>query len=139
MDDKGHLDFLCLYCIEKKRGINMERVQYNAAFFRSRPFSFVFFGWSVFPLIFWYVQSLSNKIILEGNTILYEVGILSKNRTEIEIDKIRTIKVVQSLSDRIFGAGDIELYTSGDDPEIILRGFPSPNVIKDALKNTKDV
>ena len=70
---------------------------------------------------------------------LKRIGILSKKRTEIEVDKIRTIKVVQSLSDRIFGAGDIEIYTSGDDPEIILLGFPSPNTIKDALKNIKEV
>ena len=113
----------------------MEKVQYNAAVFRSRPLTFILFFWLVFPLIYWFIESKANKIVLEGNILLYEVGILSKERTEIPMDKIRTVKVIQSFSERIFGAGNLEIYTTGDNPEIVLEGFPAPNVIKSTLQS----
>jgi uncharacterized membrane protein YdbT with pleckstrin-like domain len=106
----------------------------NAAFFRSRPLSFVLFGWLIIPLIYWFLKSKAEKVVVEDGECLYETGILSKERTELKLSQIRTVKVKQGLSGRIFGCGDVEIYTAGDSPEITAIGFPNPNVLRDVIK-----
>jgi len=108
--------------------------QTNAAFFRSRPFEFLLFGWLIFPLIYWYIQSISSKLTIDEGELLYESGILSKDKTEIQISSIRTVKIYQSLTNRIFGVGTISIFTSGDSPEVVLKGFPQPNYLRELLK-----
>jgi len=106
----------------------------NAAFFRSRPFQFVLIGWLIFPLIYWYLESVANKLTIDGGQLLYERGIFSKDRTEIQLTSIRTVKIYQSLANRIFGVGTISVFTSGDMPEVVLEGFPNPSLIRESLK-----
>jgi len=106
----------------------------NAAFFRSRPLSFVLFGWFIIPLIYWFLESKAEKLVVEDAELLYEKGILSKDRTELKLSQIRTVKVKQGLSGRIFGCGDVEIYTAGDSPEVTAKGFPNPNVLRDVIK-----
>jgi uncharacterized membrane protein YdbT with pleckstrin-like domain len=66
--------------------------------------------------------------------VLYEKGLLSKERSELNITSIRTVKVKQSFWNRIFGTGTIELYTAGDSAEIIAVGMPDPNRVRDIIK-----
>ncbi len=106
----------------------------NAAFFRSRPISFVLLGWLIIPLVYWFLKSKAEKIVVEDGEFLYETGILSKTRTELNLSKIRSVKLKQGLSDRIFGCGDVEIYTAGDSPEVTAKGFPNPNVLRDVIK-----
>ena len=108
--------------------------QANSAFFRSRPFQFVFFGWLIFPLIHWYLESLANKVTIAEGQLLYERGIFSKDRTEIQLSSIRTVKIYQSLINRIFGVGTVSVFTSGDMPEVVLEGFPKPSLLRESLK-----
>jgi uncharacterized membrane protein YdbT with pleckstrin-like domain len=105
-----------------------------AAFFRSRPFRFIAFGWLIIPLLYWYLLSRSEKITIGNGELIYESGILRKDRTELKLSHIRTVKVSQDLIDRIFGCGNLLIFTSGDLPEVTLIGFPNPNVIRDVIK-----
>ena len=63
---------------------------------------------------------------------------LSKERSEINISSVRTIKVKQSFFNRIFGVGTIEIYTAGDSPEITARGMPDPNRIRELIKSRQN-
>jgi len=47
---------------------------------------------------------------------------------------VRTVKVKQSFFNRLFGTGTIELFTSGDQPEIVARGMPDPNRVREIIK-----
>ena len=76
-------------------------------------------------------------IKLARGDILFEEGLLNKNRSEIHIERIRTIKIKQSFFNRIFGTGTIELYTAGDTPEIVAVGMPDPHRVRDLIKNRK--
>ena len=40
----------------------------------------------------------------------------------------------QSFFNRIFGVGAIEIYTAGDNPEIIAAGLPDPNKVRELIK-----
>ena len=63
-----------------------------------------------------------------------ETGLLSKNRTELHVRSIRTMKVNQSFINRIFGVGKVSIYTAGDDPEIEVAGLPDPHDLREMVK-----
>lgn len=85
-------------------------------------------------LLYWHVQNKSTKLVITESDVLYEKGLLSKERSELSIKSIRTVKVKQSFWNRVFGTGTVELYTAGDNPEIVASGLPDPNTVRDIIK-----
>jgi uncharacterized membrane protein YdbT with pleckstrin-like domain len=65
---------------------------------------------------------------------VYEVGILSKRRSEIDRDTISTVIANLSFFQRIMDTGDLEIYTAGDEPELVTKGMPSPNELRALLR-----
>ena len=89
-------------------------------------------------LLVWYVRIKSTKLSITDNDILLEKGLLSKARLEVSIEKVRTISVNQTFIDRIFGVGDIAIFTAGDLPEIKEKGLPDPNKIREIIKQKQN-
>jgi uncharacterized membrane protein YdbT with pleckstrin-like domain len=109
--------------------------------FKNHPIGFVVclllipvFGIGLLILLWWHLQNKSSKLTVQDNDILYETGLLSKERSEVNISGVRTIKVKQSFLNRIFGVGTVEIYTAGDAPEIVAHGLPDPNKIRELIK-----
>lgn len=108
--------------------------------FKNNPLGFILalllvpVGLGVLIFLWWHLQNKSSKLSVDGNEILYEKGLLSKERSVINIDSIRTVKVKQSFFNRIFGVGAIEIFTAGDSPEIEVAGLPEPNRIRELIK-----
>jgi uncharacterized membrane protein YdbT with pleckstrin-like domain len=108
--------------------------------FKNHPFGFLLsivlipLGIGILILLWWHLQNKSSRLIISDNHVLYEKGLLSKERSEIDIDSVRTVKVKQSFFNRLFGTGIIELFTSGDHPEIVARGMPDPNRVREIIK-----
>jgi uncharacterized membrane protein YdbT with pleckstrin-like domain len=110
--------------------------------FKNNPVGFIFslllvpvFGIGIIIFLVWYLKTRASKLIVTDRDILFEEGLLNKNRSEVSIDRIRTVKVKQTFFNRIFGTGTIELYTAGDTAEIIAVGMPDPHRIRDLIKN----
>ena len=110
--------------------------------FKNNPVGFILslllvpvFGIGIIIFLVWYLKTRSSKLSITDRDILFEEGLLNKNRSEISIDRIRTVKVKQTFFNRIFGTGTIELYTAGDTAEIIAIGMPDPHRIRDLIKN----
>jgi uncharacterized membrane protein YdbT with pleckstrin-like domain len=102
--------------------------------FKNNPIGFIVsillipvFGVGLLILLVWHLQNKSSKLTINENEILYEKGLLSKERSEVNISSVRTTKVKQTFFERIFGVGSIEIYTAGDSPEIVAKGLPDPN------------
>jgi len=113
----------------------------NPVMFRNNPIGFLFavlliaaFGLGILILLWWFVQCKSTKLTVSDNEILFEKGILSKERTEVNISSIRTIRVKQSFFNRIFGVGTVEIYTAGDSAEFVAKGLPDPNKVRELVK-----
>jgi len=111
---------------------------------RGNPLGFIFaivlipvMGLGILILLMMFLKARATKLVIDDREILLEKGLLSKERTEFDIHKIRTVKVSQGLLDRMFGIGNIELYTSGDAPEVIVKSFPEPNRIRDIIKKVQ--
>ncbi|OGT73559.1 MAG: hypothetical protein A3H44_11785 [Gammaproteobacteria bacterium RIFCSPLOWO2_02_FULL_57_10] len=112
----------------------------HPAMFKNNPLGFLLcillvpVGIGILIFLYWYLQTKASKLIVTERDVLFEKGLLSKERSEIDLDSIRTVKVSQSFTDRIFGVGTIELYTAGDTAEIVAKGMPDPNRIREIIK-----
>jgi uncharacterized membrane protein YdbT with pleckstrin-like domain len=109
--------------------------------FKNNPIGFIVslvlipvFGVGILIFLVWYLKCKGSKLSVLGNDVLFEQGILSKERSELSISGIRTIRVKQSFFNRIFGVGTIEIYTAGDQPEIVAEGMPDPNKVREIIK-----
>lgn len=113
--------------------------------FRNRPFSFILClllipagGLGLLILLYWFLQCKATALRVSDGHIYLEEGLLSKSRSEIDCDSVRSVKVEQSFLNRIFGVGSIEIYTAGDQAEMLVKGLPNPNDIRDVIKGNKD-
>ena len=89
---------------------------------------------TVIWLLIWYLKTKSKKLSITNRDMLYEVGLLRKNRKELALDKVRTVEVDQDFIERIFGVGKVRVFTAGDEPEIVVEGLPDPNKIRELIK-----
>jgi uncharacterized membrane protein YdbT with pleckstrin-like domain len=110
--------------------------------FRNNPLGFVLsvllipVAVGILILLFWYVKSRSETLTITAEDLRYEKGILSKARSELRLTGIRSVRVNQSLFQRMFGTGDIEIFTAGDAPEVTLKGMPDPNEIREIISRS---
>jgi uncharacterized membrane protein YdbT with pleckstrin-like domain len=109
--------------------------------FKNNPLGFIIClilipvgGLGLLILLTWHLKNKASKLTVNDNEILFEKGLLSKERSEVNISSVRTTKVKQSFFNRIFGVGTIEIYTAGDSPEIVASGMPDPNKIREFIK-----
>ncbi len=113
----------------------------HPAMFRANPVGFTIavflifaFGIGVVILLYWFLQTMASKLTITDDELLYEKGLLSKERVDVNMDMVKTVKVKQSFMNRIFGVGDIEIYTTGDIPEFVITAMPNPNEIRNLIK-----
>jgi uncharacterized membrane protein YdbT with pleckstrin-like domain len=117
----------------------------NPVMFKNNPLGFIAsiilipaLGIGVLILLWWFLQTKASKLTLTDREIHYEEGLLNKEHSEINISSVRTIKVKQSFFNRIFGVGSIEIYTAGDEPEVVVKGLPDPNTVREIIKNSQN-
>lgn len=118
-----------------------ERYSEHPVMFKNNPIGFILslilipvFGVGLLIFIVWHLRNKSSKLTVTDKEVLFEKGLLSKERSEVNISSVRTIKVKQSFFNRIFGTGTVEFYTAGDKPEIVAVGMPDPNKVRDLVK-----
>jgi len=118
------------------------QVVYEAhpAMFRARPFSFVLcvlliaaFGIGIILLLYWYIKTRATALTVTDNELMYERGILSKDRTSVALRQVRSVRVAQGFINRIFDVGTIEISSTGDKPEFTVKDMPDPHDIRDAI------
>lgn len=92
------------------------------------------FALAVLQLLGWWVSALADRLVITDDELIWTHGLLSKEYTEISMSSVRTVRVAQSLFQRLVNAGDITVYTAGDNPELFVRGLPDPNEIRELVK-----
>jgi uncharacterized membrane protein YdbT with pleckstrin-like domain len=109
------------------------------AMFRSNPFGFILsvllvpVSVGIVILLVWYLKCLSTKVELTGNDLVLTKGLLSKDRVELDVSGIRTVRVYQSFLNRIFKVGSVSVFTAGDLPEIEVAGLPDPHQLRELI------
>jgi uncharacterized membrane protein YdbT with pleckstrin-like domain len=72
-------------------------------------------------------------MIITGDKVQYEVGLLSKTTRNIQLSKIQDVRVDQSLGQRMLSVGDIALETSGETSRLEMDNIDRPQSIADEI------
>lgn len=112
----------------------------HPAMFKNNPIGFIIsillipFAIGILILLIWFLKCKATKLEFTGDDIIVETGLLSKNRTELNAGRIRSVSVNQSFFNRIFGVGKVSIFTAGDNAEIEVAGIPRPHDLRDLIK-----
>jgi uncharacterized membrane protein YdbT with pleckstrin-like domain len=85
-------------------------------------------------LLIWYVRTKTDRLVINDEEIVWTHGLLNKGYTEINMSSVRTTRIRQTLMQRIMNAGDVEIYTAGDNPELVVKGLPNPDEIRKLIR-----
>jgi uncharacterized membrane protein YdbT with pleckstrin-like domain len=117
------------------------RYDASPAVFRDYPLRFLVclilipvFGVGLVLLGVWWIIARSTRLIVDEVRATLTSGILSKQVTEVQLSSIRTVKIDKTLVDRIFDVGTVSVFTSGDAPELVVKGMPYPEGLAKALR-----
>ncbi|MCK0533250.1 PH domain-containing protein [Sphingobium agri] len=105
----------------------------HPAMFRAHPFLFVLLLISVVGLLaigVWWLRAKGERLALSDREVLMERGLLAKQRTEIALSSIRSVRITQTFGQRIFDVGNVELFSAGDIAEIAIKSMPRPGRIR---------
>ena len=105
----------------------------HPAMFRAHPFLFLLLLISlvgIVALIVWWLRCKGERLALSERLVLMERGLLAKQRTEVALSSIRSIRITQSFGQRIMGIGHVEMFSAGDIAEIAIRSMPRPDRIR---------
>ena len=90
-------------------------------------------------LLSWYVRAKTDHLVIKDDEIVWTHGLLNKGYTEISMASVRTTRIRQTLMQRILNVGDVEIYTAGDNPELVVKGLPDPDEIRRQIKGAPPV
>lgn len=118
----------------------------HPAMFRAHPFWFILFvlliaafGVGLLILLYWYIKTRATALTVSDHELLYEQGILSKERLAVSLRHVRSVQVNQSFINRILGVGEIEIKTAGDEPEFTVTDLPDPHQVREAISRAQEM
>ena len=118
----------------------------HPAMFRAHPFWFILsvlliaaFGLGILILLYWYIKTRATALTITEHEIMYEQGILSKDRTSVSLKHVRAVRVTQRFINRILGVGTVEISTAGDEPEFEVKNMPDPHQIREAISRAQSM
>jgi uncharacterized membrane protein YdbT with pleckstrin-like domain len=113
----------------------------NPAMFRSSPLLFTLLLVSIVGILgigIWWIKVKGERLAVSDREVLQERGLLAKQRTLLNLASVRTVRISQSVGQRIFGVGDVEIFSAGDYAEIAIRGMPNPNRVRELVSAHSD-
>lgn len=89
----------------------------------------VFILWASYDFLRW----RQKKYTLTNQRIIVQSGIVRRRKSFIHYDKIQDIVVSQSLVDRLFSAGDMEVFGGHEGTTLILEDIPNPLEVENII------
>ncbi len=80
------------------------------------------FLWIIWDIISW----RAIHYMLTTTRVLVERGVLRKTKAYMHYNKIQDVDISQGIMERIFRAGDIEIYGGHENTRIIMEHIPNP-------------
>jgi len=95
-------------------------------------------GLGLLLLLYWYIHTRQTALTVTDSELLYERGILSKDRTSVSLKHVLAVHVTQGFLNRILGVGTIQISTAGDQPEFTVADMPDPGTIREAISKAQN-
>jgi membrane protein YdbS with pleckstrin-like domain len=89
----------------------------------------IFIIWVSYDFLRW----RQRRYTLTNYRIIVQSGIIRRKKSFIHYDKIQDIVISQSLVDRIFSAGDMEIFGGHDVTTLILENIPHPLEVENMI------
>jgi len=80
-----------------------------------------------------HIQRSFIKLLILGDRLRYESGILSKSTRTIELAKVQDVRVDQTFGQRIAKIGDLSLETAGGSSRIVMHSIDNPQEAADHI------
>lgn len=90
-------------------------------------------GIGILALLWMYLLTKMDKLTITKDELVWAHGLINKDYTEIALTSVRSVRVSQTLLQRILNAGNVSVYTAGDEPELVIKGLPNPDKIRDLI------
>jgi uncharacterized membrane protein YdbT with pleckstrin-like domain len=90
---------------------------------------FVMVIWAVYDFFSW----RQKKYLLTNQRVIVREGFLRRRKSYIHYNKIEDIIVSQSLLDRIFSSGNMQIFGGHETTTMILEDIPNPMEVEDMI------
>ncbi len=80
-----------------------------------------------------HLQRHFTKATIAGDRLRYEVGMLSKSTRNISLPKVQDARVDQTVTQRMFGVGNLSIETAGETSRLTLRNVDNPQHVADEI------
>ena len=85
--------------------------------------------WIIWDLLSWKYTTYT----LTNYRVIFEKGIIRKDKTYMHYDKIQDINVSQGIIERLISSGDISIYGGHERTRLILNDIPNPKKVEDMI------
>ncbi len=75
------------------------------------------------------------KTTISGDRLRYETGAFAKSTRTIQLSKLQDVRVDQTVTQRMFGVGNLSLETSGETSRLTIEDVDSPQAVADEILN----
>jgi uncharacterized membrane protein YdbT with pleckstrin-like domain len=80
-----------------------------------------------------HIQRQTVKITIAGDKLRSETGLMSKSTRIIQLSKVQDVRVIQSVSQRIFGVGDVSIETAGENSRLLVANLDGPQQLAEQI------
>jgi uncharacterized membrane protein YdbT with pleckstrin-like domain len=80
-----------------------------------------------------HIQRQTVKITIAGDKLRSETGLMSKSTRIIQLSKVQDVRVIQSMSQRIFGVGDVSIETAGENSRLLVANLDGPQELAEQI------
>ena len=95
-------------------------------------------AWASLVLLLWPIQrhglNRLTKMTILDDKLRYETGALGKTTRTILISRVQDLTVHQTISQRIFGVGDLSIETAGESSRLTIPSVDRPQEIADHIQ-----
>lgn len=93
---------------------------------------------ALLSLLIWFAKTRATRLRISEDQIHLEEGLLNKRHVDLHVRQIRTVRVQQDLLERVLRVGQVEVFTTGDNPEFLVKGMPNPHWIREFVRKRRE-
>jgi uncharacterized membrane protein YdbT with pleckstrin-like domain len=80
-----------------------------------------------------HLQRQTIKLTIAGDKLRYETGLGSRSTRIIQLPKVQDVRVIQSITQRMFNVGDVSIETAGENSRLVVRNLDAPRQLAEQL------
>lgn len=89
----------------------------------------------IFVMAWWWLEVRCTQYELSSQRLRLRSGVLNKDTNDLELYRIKDVRVEQPLGLRLFGLSNLVLETSDrSDPHVVIRAIPEAEALMDVMR-----